>query len=239
MRMLESGSDDSMNRFLQKLAGESGAPGAGAAGAVALALGAACACKAAVLTAKRAPDDEVLRGAADELQATIQRALELGAEDGRCLEAHLAERSDATTAAMERCGQALLALAARIDAVVTQLQGHVGGSLAADLVAATALVAAGRVVQNRNLDETQAPAPKELGGDAFRQQLRDSGWTAPALARELDVDSAMIDAWCDGREQPPRVVAFAIAELVARHRPRAIAAEAAAATPVIEQLHRS
>lgn len=234
-----SGDDETLGSFLARLSGEPGAPGAGAAGALALALAAGCARKAAVLSAKRAPEDTVLTEAASELEICIRRALELGVEDGRCLEAHLAEHSELTTAAIEECGQALLALATRIDTVVTRLQGRVGAMLAADLVAATALVAAGRVVQNRNLDETQGVAPKELGGDAFRQRLDDSGWTAPALARELDVDPETVDAWCMGREKAPRVVALAIAELVERHRPRAVAAEAAAAVPVVGTLDRS
>ena len=234
---MSDASAESIQSFLRHLSGDSGAPGAGAAGAVALALGAGCARKAAVLSAKRAPDDPVLRQAAEELERCMERALELGAEDGRCLDAHLAERSSETTEAIELCGQALLALATRIDGQVTALQGRVSAALAADLVAATALVAAARVVQNRNLDETQPPLPTELGAEAFQQQLRDSGWTAPALARELDVDVAMLDAWCEGREKPPRAVAFAIAELVARNRPRAVAAEVAAAAPVIGGAH--
>jgi DNA-binding transcriptional regulator YiaG len=224
LRLAESGDLPAIARFLAALHSNAPSPGAGAAGAVALALGAACAGKAASISLRHSPDDTVLADADAALRAAAARALWLAEEDCRCFTQHLAQKDDGSAAALERCGQQLLELAQQVDSLCTQLQGRISTNMHGDIVAAGALVAASRSIQHRNLDEGQPATPAEGGEGGFERAMQSSEWTSAALARELDVDVTLVQAWRDGRETPPRVVALALAELVSRHRPRAEAA---------------
>jgi hypothetical protein len=147
--------DMPLSHFIAALAAPAPAPGAGAAGAVALALAAACAAKAAHLSARHAEDSR-LEGAGAELEELARRSLVAAENDAQTFTTHLQQPDEESAARLEACGQQVLRLADAIDALRVSLQGRTIPSLAGDLTACAALLAAGRRIQRRNLAEAEA-----------------------------------------------------------------------------------
>jgi formiminotetrahydrofolate cyclodeaminase len=154
--MTISVADQGVIGFCNALASDVRAPGAGAAGAVALALAAACAGKAVTISARHAPEDITLARIGGELAALRAQSLALATEDGALFEAHLDEDSPESAARLAECGERALQVAAGIEACCTAVAGRVMDSLGGDLLAAAALLQAGRRIQRRNLAETEA-----------------------------------------------------------------------------------
>jgi hypothetical protein len=202
-----------LTHFTSALASTRPSPGAGAAGAVALALAASCAAKAASLSARHHPEDPALDEAHRALLALVTQALDEAAEDASAFEAMIKGADDATER-LEAGGHRVLRLAEKIDAICIALQGRVIATMTGDLVAAAALLHAGRRVQQRNLAEVAAPTPEEGAEVAdFGRLIVATGLTAVEVASELDLDTRMVEVWIAGREQPPRAVELALRHL--------------------------
>lgn len=202
-----------LTQFTSALASTRPSPGAGAAGAVALALAASCAAKAASLSARHHPEDPALEEAHRALLLLVGGALDEAAEDARAFEA-LIKGDETATERLEAGGHRMLRLAEKIDAICIALQGRVIATMTGDLVAAAALLHAGRRVQKRNLAEVVAPTPEEGAEVAdFGRLIVATGLTAVEVASELDLDTRMVEIWIAGREQPPRAVELALRHL--------------------------
>lgn len=144
-----------MDDFLTALASDAPSPGAGAAGGVALALAAACLEKACAITLKHADLPEVA-AARGELSRLRGQAMAGARADGEAFEALLAARGEARQAAQARLARevdAMLEIAARIEALAGRLAPLIKPVMTGDVAAAKVLAQAAAAVHRRNLSE--------------------------------------------------------------------------------------
>jgi len=139
--------------LLARIGGPAVSPGAGVAGAVALALAAACASKAVSVSLKHHPADRELQSARDAFQRIASAALndaDLDAEAFAVL-IHSKGRGaiDQVVSETERLKRLIGALTGAIDEVAVKIRPNMIG----DVVAARALAAAAKRIQERNEGE--------------------------------------------------------------------------------------
>jgi hypothetical protein len=146
--------DMTLAAFVVAMGEDRPAPGAGSAAGAALAMGAACAAKAFRISARHT-GDEALALAAGRAEALALAALADGQRDIEDFTALLhAPHGDPIPArALHADGEALLATAADLRALVEAHRRAVVETMAGDIVAALALAQAAERVQRRNLAE--------------------------------------------------------------------------------------
>jgi formiminotetrahydrofolate cyclodeaminase len=140
-----------LKAFVQALGADAPAPGAGAAAAAALGMAAACAAKAFVISARHT-DDPALSQAADRAREIALLALAGADWDAEDYPAVLHHRPGAEEA-LRQDGDTALVVA---DALAALLEAHgrqVIQTLAGDLAAARALLAAADTIIHDNLAE--------------------------------------------------------------------------------------
>ncbi len=146
--------DQPLGAMVDAMAADRPAPGAGSAAAVCLAMAAACAAKAFRISARHAGDAPALCAAGDRAAALARDALADGQRDIDDFTALLHAPGDpAPERALQADGEALLALAAELRALVETHRTAVIPTLAGDMVAALALGGAAERVARRNLAE--------------------------------------------------------------------------------------
>jgi hypothetical protein len=142
-----------IEELLEHIGSSSVSPGAGAAGAVALALAAACANKAVSVTLKHRPDDQELRSVHSTFLTIVRAALAEGDRDSYAFQAFIRDKEpsavDRLVCEGEKFGHLIVTLQAAIDIIEPRIQPNMSG----DLVAAKALAAAARRIQERNEGE--------------------------------------------------------------------------------------
>ena len=145
--------DLTLEDLLARIAGGTVTPGAGAAGAVALALAAACAGKAVSVTLKHRPDEARLLSAEAAFQAIARDALTEADRDSAAFGAFVHEGSAATADRLVREGERFAQLIAALTAAIDEVADSIQCNMAGDIVAARALAAAARRIQQRNEGE--------------------------------------------------------------------------------------
>ena len=153
-------SDQTLGAFVEAIGADRPAPGAGAAAAVSLALAAACARKAFVISARHRQGDAALTRAAERAGQIGRAALDEAQRDAADFTALLRSSpgDPGPALALEADGEALLALATELCALVEHHRGAVIATMQGDVVAAVALSDAAAQVERHNLAEMSAPA---------------------------------------------------------------------------------
>jgi formiminotetrahydrofolate cyclodeaminase len=130
-------------------------PGCGGAAAVALALGAACARKALIISARSHGGDAALEAAAERCRVIAEAAVQDVQRDADEFRALLkaAPADKAPLFALETDGQVYLALAAELRALLERNADKIDPRLSGDAVAALALTEAFEQIQAHNLAE--------------------------------------------------------------------------------------
>jgi formiminotetrahydrofolate cyclodeaminase len=130
-------------------------PGAGAAGAVALALGAACAAKAVAISLKHRPAEMGLQRSLEKFQHIASLALKDADRDSAAFAGFIHSPTADSAARLVRegdqVGHLIDALASALDAIADAVEPTMAG----DLLAARALAAAARRIQESNEAETK------------------------------------------------------------------------------------
>jgi hypothetical protein len=141
--------------FVDAVGQDQPVPGCGGAAAVALALGAACARKAFVISARRRGGDAALEAAAERCRVISQAAVEDVQRDADEFRALLkAGPSDPEPLmALETDGELYLALAAELRALIGRHADEIDHRMSGDAVAALALTEAFEQIQAHNLAE--------------------------------------------------------------------------------------
>jgi hypothetical protein len=141
--------------FVDAVGQDQPVPGCGGAAAVALALGAACARKAFIISARRRGGDGALEAAADRCRVISRAAVQDVQRDADAFRALLkAGPSDPEPLmALQTDGQVYLALAAELRALLGRHSGEIDHRLSGDAVAALALTEAFEQIQSHNLSQ--------------------------------------------------------------------------------------
>jgi hypothetical protein len=135
--------------FLEGVASTEPAPGAGSAGGVALAMGIACARKAIAVTLRHHPDQERLTGLGTRLAGLSDQALAGADADATAFRAyiHAAPEEHAglldTLIAVDEC---LIAVGDEARSLLIAVQTDIYPSMAGDVAAGLALIAAARTI---------------------------------------------------------------------------------------------
>jgi len=140
-----------LKAFIRALASDAPAPGAGAAGAAALGMAAACAAKAFAISARHAQDPELAQ-VANRARETALLALAGADWDAEDYPAVLHHEPGAE-AVLRQDGETALALADALAVLIETHASRVIPSLAGDLAAARALLAAFESIGRENLRE--------------------------------------------------------------------------------------
>jgi hypothetical protein len=141
--------DQPIGAMLDAVASTEPAPGAGAAGGIALAFGIACARKAVAMTRKHHPDDETLTGLGQRLAGLSDQALAGAEADATAFRAYIHaaadERGDLldTLIAVDEC---LVAIGDEARTLLLAVRTDIYPTMAGDVSAAFALIAAARAV---------------------------------------------------------------------------------------------
>lgn len=138
--------------------------GSGAAGAVTLALAAACAAKAATISFKHQPKNTDLTRLRNSLEELAQFALAGGDRDAQAFAVFVKEHTPGAASELQRQGAQTLHLIDVLCATVDQLAPQIEPTLAGDLVAARALMAAARTIQVSNSAEAGAAQSQRQSG---------------------------------------------------------------------------
>jgi formiminotetrahydrofolate cyclodeaminase len=128
-------------------------PGAGSAGAVALALAAACASKAVSVTLKHRPDDLELRSALACFTKIARFALIDSDRDSEAFKEFVRERNPAAVERLVSEGENVARLIAALETAIDEIDAKIMPNMTGDLVAAKALIAAARSIQESNEGE--------------------------------------------------------------------------------------
>ena len=139
--------------LVEQIARDQPAPGCGAAAGVALSLGAACAAKAFIISARKRSDDPLLRTAASQAKAMADAALDLSQRDGEDFEALLRDDAAAAERALQTDARALLDLCGQLERLIGANRAGVEAAMEGDIEAAGALTEACRSIVRRNLSE--------------------------------------------------------------------------------------
>jgi D-arabinose 1-dehydrogenase-like Zn-dependent alcohol dehydrogenase len=141
--------------FVDAVGQDQPVPGCGGAGAVALALGAACARKAFVISARRRGGDSALEAAAERCRVISEAAVQdvqRDADEFRALlKAGPADQAPLFT--LETDGQVYLALAAELRVLLERHADEIDHRLSGDAVAALTLTQSFERIQSHNLAE--------------------------------------------------------------------------------------
>jgi formiminotetrahydrofolate cyclodeaminase len=141
--------------------GEKGlAAGAGAAGAVTLALAAACAAKAAAISLEHQPYNDTLRRSQDVLERIGRFALMGADRDAESFATFIKENTLGSVVELLREGGKIIRLIDVLSDTLEKVAPQVEPSVAGDVVAARALMEAGRQIQLTNSAEAQAQKTK-------------------------------------------------------------------------------
>jgi len=131
-------------------------PGAGSAGAVALALAAACAGKAVSVSLKHRPDELRLRSSVDHFRQIARFALTDADRDAEAFAAFIRSRSSSSVARLVCEGERVAQLIAALSSGIDEIEALISANMSGDVVAARALLAAARRIQEN--DEREAVA---------------------------------------------------------------------------------
>jgi hypothetical protein len=127
--------------------------GAGSAGAVALVLAAACAGKAVSVTLKHRSDDLELRSALASFTKIARFALIDADRDSEAFKEFVRERNPGAVERLVSEGENVAHLIAALETAVDEIDARVMPNMTGDLVAAKALIAATRRIQESNEGE--------------------------------------------------------------------------------------
>jgi formiminotetrahydrofolate cyclodeaminase len=141
--------------FVDAVGRDQPVPGCGGAAAVALALGAACARKAFIISARKRGGDPALEAAAERCRVISQEAVQDVQRDADEFRALLkaGPADEAALFALRTDGQLYLALAAELRGLMERHADQIHPELAGDAVAAVALTEAFERIQSHNLSE--------------------------------------------------------------------------------------
>jgi hypothetical protein len=133
-------------------------PGAGAAGAVALALGAACAAKAAAISLKHRPAEVGLQHALVKFEHIASLALKDADRDSAAFAGYLHSPNADSAARLVQEGDQVAHLIDALLGALAEIERDIEPTMAGDLLAARALAAASRRIQESNESETKQAA---------------------------------------------------------------------------------
>jgi Formiminotransferase-cyclodeaminase len=145
-----------VQELIDAIGGKGLAPGSGAAGAVTLALAAACAAKAAAISSKHHADNTELQRLQHIAERAAHFALAGADRDGQAFAAFIKEQTVGTVVELLREGDKTTHLIDVLAAAVDRLVPQIEPSMAGDLVAARALMAAARTIALNNCAEAEA-----------------------------------------------------------------------------------
>jgi len=129
-------------------------PGAGSAGAVALALAAACAGKAVSVTLRHLPDELRLSSSLACFRQIARFALADADRDSEAFEAFIRSRSSTSVARLIGEGERVAHLIAALESGINEVEALVRSNVTGDLLAARALLAAARRIQENDERES-------------------------------------------------------------------------------------
>jgi hypothetical protein len=130
--------------------------GAGAAGAVTLGLAAACAAKAAVISHKHQPANDILSRSQDAFERIGRFALAGADRDAEAFATFVKANTLGAVAEVLREGDKISRLIDILSDAVDRVAPHIAASMLGDIVAARALMEAARKIQLANSAEAQA-----------------------------------------------------------------------------------
>jgi formiminotetrahydrofolate cyclodeaminase len=133
-------------------------PGAGAAGAVALALGAACAAKAVAISLKHRPAEVGLQHALVKFEHIASLALKDADRDSAAFAGFLRSPNADSAARLVKEGDQVAHLIDALLGALAEVESDIEPTMAGDLLAARALAAASRSIQQSNEAETKDAA---------------------------------------------------------------------------------
>jgi hypothetical protein len=142
--------------LIDAIGGKGLAAGSGAAGAVTLALAAACAAKAAAISSKHQADNPALRRLKEISEKIAQFALAGADRDAQAFATFIREHTVGTVVQLLREGDKTVHLIDVLATTVDRLAPQIEPSMAGDLVAARALMAAARATALNNSAEARA-----------------------------------------------------------------------------------
>ncbi len=143
-----------MTRALDQIGSDAASSGAGVAAALALALAVACALKAVNVSLKHREDGR-LEGSRERLRALRDGALGAAQLDATLFEVYLAEHDPRDAARLVIAAEGFQELAVEIEREVSDLASIVVPTVASDLSAANALLAAAVQIEGRILRDNR------------------------------------------------------------------------------------
>ncbi|MDP9066121.1 MAG: cyclodeaminase/cyclohydrolase family protein [Pseudomonadota bacterium] len=146
--------DMSVSALMAHIGSERIAPGAGAAGAVALSLAAACAAKAIAITMKHRGLNSGLKTAFDQATCLAELALLDADRDARAFGDYIRAKSSTAAARLVAQSEHVARLIDTLQGLIHEVEEAVDPRMQGDLLAARALLAAARSIQESN--ETEA-----------------------------------------------------------------------------------
>jgi hypothetical protein len=142
-----------VNGLIGQISSRDIAPGAGVAGAVCLALASACAAKAVVISLKHSPKDARLTRSHELLKNLCVWAMHGADVDSVAFKEFIRHRSPHTAKELIDTGETIAHLIAGLLSIIDAVESHVDPSMKGDLIAAKALAAAARTIQQTNETE--------------------------------------------------------------------------------------
>jgi hypothetical protein len=142
--------------YLEMLAAPTTEAGSGSAGCLALAMAFGCLEKAAALTFKHHPDRTALTGLMGQLARLRRQSLDAAADEATCFAEFTRESSATNAPVLAQAERTALSLTARAVELGEQLDALVDASGRGDLIAASALVQAAKIILESNSRESAA-----------------------------------------------------------------------------------